>query len=100
MFSGWDVVQKQWNHFGNNFTSEFHFIFIACIIAGVLALFKQSQRLLLFLALLFGATILYAVNYDIFDIDTYFLLSYIVVGFTIAYGIYFMSERGARKGPG
>jgi hypothetical protein len=92
MFSGWDVVQKQLNYYISNFTSEFHFIAIACIISGFIAMFKQSQRLLMFLALLFGTTIIYAINYDIFDIDSYFLLSYIVLGFISAYGIYFVFE--------
>ncbi|MGD0035950.1 MAG: DUF2723 domain-containing protein [Bacteroidota bacterium] len=90
MFSGWSVVQKQLNYYINNFTSEFNFIVIACIIAGMLAVFKQSYRLFIFLALLFCATIIYAVNYDIFDIDSYFLLSYLVIGFIIAFGVNFI----------
>ncbi len=93
MFSGWDVVQKQLNYYINNFTSEYSFIVIVCIVAGLLTLFKQSRRLFIFLVLLFGTTIMYAINYDIFDIDSYFLLSYLVIGFIIAYGIDFMVER-------
>jgi hypothetical protein len=92
MFSGWSVVQKQLNYYVSNFTSEFYFVVIAFIVAGLLALFKQSHRLLTFLALLFIATIMYAVNYDIFDIDSYFLLSYLVIGFIVAYGIDFVIE--------
>jgi hypothetical protein len=92
MFSGWDVVQKQLNYYISNITSEFHFVVIAFIIAGIITLFKQSQRLLIFLALLFSTTIIYAVNYDIFDIDSYFLLSYLVLGFISVYGIYFIIE--------
>jgi len=90
MFSGWSVVEKQLSYYCNNFISEFSILVFACIVLGLLALFKQSHRLLTFLALLFGATILYAVNYDIFDIDSYFLLSYLVIGFTTAYGIFFI----------
>jgi hypothetical protein len=92
MFSGWSVVQKQLNYYISNFTSEYHFIIIACIIAGLWTLFKQSRRLFIFLTLLFSTTIIYAVNYDIFDIDSYFLLSYLVIGFVIAYGIFFITE--------
>jgi hypothetical protein len=92
MFSGWSVVQKQLNYYVSNFTSEFYFVVIAFIVAGLLALYKQSHRLLTFLVLLFSATIMYAVNYDIFDIDSYFLLSYLVIGFVVAYGIDFVIE--------
>jgi hypothetical protein len=92
MFSGWSVVQKQLSHYVSTFTSEFYFSAMVCIIAGLFALSKQSHRLFMFFSLLFGATVLYAVNYDIFDIDSYFLLSYLVTGFIIAYGIYFIIE--------
>jgi hypothetical protein len=99
MFSGWDVVQKQLSYYGSSITSEFHFIVLGCIAAGAVALFKQSRRLLLFLAVLFGTTILYAVNYDIFDIGSYFLLSYLSMGFLGAYGMYFIIERSEQSRP-
>jgi hypothetical protein len=92
MFSGWNVVEKQLSYYSKNFISEFYFISLACIVPGLLVLFKRSHRLLAFFTLLFVATIMYAVNYDIFDIDSYFLLSYLVIGFIIAYGIFFMIE--------
>lgn len=97
MFSGWSVVQKQLNYYLSNFTSEFNFMVLVCIIAGLLELVKQSHRLVIFLVLLFGATILYAVNYDIFDIDSYFLLSYITIGFIVSYGIYGIMEWAANR---
>jgi hypothetical protein len=92
MFSGWSVVQKQLIYYLSNVTSEFYFLVIACIAAGLQELLKQSHRLLMYLLLLFGATVLYAVNYDIFDIDSYFLLSYLVIGFIVSYGIYSLME--------
>jgi hypothetical protein len=61
---------------------------ILCLVAGLIELFRQVKRLLVFFILLFGTTLLYAVNYDIFDIDSYFLLSYLIAGFIIAYGIF------------
>jgi len=39
----------------------------------------------IFLAFLFLTTVVYAVNYDIFDIGSYFLLSYIAIGWIAAY---------------
>ncbi len=87
MFSGWDVVQKQLMYYRDNIFSEFHFVVIVCMIVGALYLWKRSRQLLVFLALLFCTTILYAVNYDIFDIGSYFLLSYLVLGWFSAFGI-------------
>jgi len=88
MFSGLGVVKKQLSYFVNNFTSEFNFIAIVCILIGIFVLFRSSRRMLTFLAVLFLTTIVYAVNYSIFDIGSYFLLSYIAAGWAAAYGIY------------
>jgi len=92
MFSGWSVVQKQWSYFINNFTSEFHLALIACIAIGVFVLFRRSRCMFIFLAFLFLTTMVYAVNYDIFDIGSYFLLSYIAIGWIAAYGIDFLFD--------
>jgi hypothetical protein len=92
MFSGWSVVQKQLSYFVYNFTSEFHVAVIACIMIGMFVLFKRSHRMFIFLVILFLTTILYAVNYDIFDIDSYFLLSYIVTIWIAVYGIDFLFD--------
>jgi hypothetical protein len=92
MFSGWSVVQKQLSYFANNFTSEFHLAVIACIVIGMFTLFRRSRRLFIFLTFLFLTTIVYAVNYDIFDIGSYFLLSYIVTGWIAVYGIDFLFD--------
>jgi hypothetical protein len=94
MFSGWDAVQKQFNYYCNNFTSEFHYSVIICTIAGLIVLFRHSRRLFIFLILLFCTTVAYAVNYDIFDIDSYFMLSYFVIGWTTAFGIEFFLQKG------
>jgi len=99
MFSGWDVAQKQLNYYVQNFTSEFFILVLICIITGLIELFQQSRRLLIFFLILFGTTIIYAINYDIFDIDSYFLLSYLVVGFMSAYGIFFIMEQGEKNRP-
>jgi hypothetical protein len=92
MFSGWSVVQKQLAYYFNNFTSEFFFATFVCIAAGIIAVWKRSYRLGIFFTLLFMSTIIYSVNYDIFDISPYFLLSFIIVGWTLAYGIEFLFE--------
>ena len=92
MFSGWSVVQKQLSYFVDNFTSEFHLVLIACIVIGMFVLFRRSRRMFIFLTFLFLTTMVYAVNYDIFDIGSYFLLSYIVIGWIAAYGIDFLFD--------
>ena len=87
MFSGWDVIQKQSKYYLTNFSSEFNIFALIFVIIGLLKLWTQSKRLFIFFFLLFLTTVFYSVNYDIFDIETYFLLSYLIVGWIIAQGI-------------
>ncbi len=90
LFAGWDVVQKQLNYYLSNFSSEFFIVSWIFILAGIVFLWKHSRNLLIFFLGLFTTAILYSINYDIFDIDSYFLLSYIVTGWLILYGSYFL----------
>jgi hypothetical protein len=90
MFSGWSVVQKQLDYYFTDFLSEYSIAVCFCIIIGFIILLKQSRRVLVFLAFLFCTTIVYSVNYDIFDIGSYFLLSYIVIGWIVSFGIDFL----------
>ncbi|MBN1397013.1 MAG: DUF2723 domain-containing protein [Bacteroidetes bacterium] len=98
MFSSLDVVKKQLSFFINNFTTEFNITALAFVLIGIIVLFKRSRRIALFLLILFFTTILYAANYDIFDINTYFLLSYIAAGWMAVYGIGFVLDwAGSRQ---
>ena len=80
MFSGWDVVTKQLHYFITNFVTEFHWMAIALIVVGMIEAFNQSRRLLLFLLLLFATCVFYSINFDIHEIDPYFMLAYLVCG--------------------
>jgi hypothetical protein len=80
MFSGWNVVSKQLHYFLTNFPTEFHWLVVVFILAGLIETFNQSKRLLAFLALLFGTCLAYSVNFDIHEIDPYFILAYLVCG--------------------
>lgn len=89
LFSGWNVVKKQLYYYINHFTMEFNFVLLVFIGMGFLYLWKKNRNLFFFVLLLFLSCIIYSINYDIFDIDSYFLLSYISICIVIAYGLYF-----------
>jgi hypothetical protein len=48
---------------------------------------RRHRRAGLYLALLFAGCVFWAVNYDIHDIETYYLLAYVVTGVWAAYGM-------------
>ena len=77
IFSSLEASKKQLSYFIQNLTNEFFYIIYLPIIFGIFSLIKISKTVLFFTLLLTFSTILYSINYDIVDIDSYFLLTYI-----------------------
>ena len=77
MFSSSDAARKQLNYFVENLPNEFQFIILIAAVVGSFILLFSSRRIFVFVSLLFVTCVLYAINYDIHDIDSYFLLAFI-----------------------
>lgn len=94
MFTG-DNAGKQFGEFWSGLIGEY-FLGLIFIIMGAYYLFsiKSVKRvnLPLFLGLLFFSCVFYAINYDIHDINSYFLLSYLVLGVVGSCGIYIIAK--------
>ncbi|MBS4034242.1 MAG: hypothetical protein KGZ85_07260, partial [Ignavibacterium sp.] len=86
IFSSFDSAKKQLNYFISNLPQEFN-ITLIIILIGVMALFFTSKRLFVFFLVIFFTTVFYSINYDISDIDAYFLLAYISLAFFSSFGI-------------
>ena len=97
MFSGIDVMQKQFARYVAGFSGDFHWILLPFLIAGIVWLFRRNARVLIFLSLHIVATIFYATNYDIFDIESYFLLAVVSLGIILSFGIGSAVEWLARR---
>ncbi|MBL7128616.1 MAG: DUF2723 domain-containing protein [Ignavibacteria bacterium] len=93
MFSSTENAEKQFSYFIANFPKEFYYIPSILAIFGLVKIFKKYKRLFNYTILLFIFTVLYAINYDIYDIDSYFLLAYIVSVTWIAFGVLFVVEK-------
>ncbi|HEX7571846.1 MAG TPA: DUF2723 domain-containing protein, partial [Bacteroidota bacterium] len=87
MFSSMDVVGRQLSYFIRGLPGEFAYVGLLLSIAGSFVLWRGNRRLAIGVALLFFVCIAYAANYDIHDIDSYFLLADICVGMTAAVGL-------------
>ena len=90
MFSSTEVTSKQFSYFIKAFPKEFFYFPIVLSLFGLYEIFINQRRLFYFTLLLFIFNIIYAINYDIHDIDSYFLLAYIVNSIWIAFGILFI----------
>ncbi len=86
LFSSFDAAEKQFGYFTDNFLYEYNISTVFFAI-GLIYLLIRARKLFIFLFTAFAFCILYSINYDIKDIDTYFLLAYISMGFFSTFGI-------------
>ena len=93
MFTGTENASKQFSYFTKAFPVEFFYAPLILAILGLIEIFNKSRKLFYYTLLLAGFCVLYAINYDIHDIDSYFLLAYIVTSIWIGFGIYFIIRK-------
>ncbi len=86
LFSSFQAAGKQLNYFILNLPSEFKVSLFICLV-GLITAFIRARKLFIFLLITFLFTVLYSVNYNIKDIDSYFLLAYLSLGFFGLFGI-------------
>jgi hypothetical protein len=80
LFSSTESAKKQLEYFITNLPSEFGFSLLLCT-AGIFFSAVYLKKIFVFFLICFVATVLYSINYDIADIDSYFLLAYISLSF-------------------
>jgi hypothetical protein len=88
LFSSSAVAKKNLIRFFHCFPDEFSWFGVLLGIVGIYYTLLKMRRLALFLLLSFFTTLFYAINYDIHDLESYFLLAYWVFGMFIAFGIW------------
>ncbi len=93
MFSSFENASKQFSYFTKNYPTEFFYIPLLIAIPGIIEVYRKSKKLFYFTLLLFGFCILYAINYDIYDIDSYFLLAFIVSAVWFGFGLLFICKK-------
>lgn len=86
LFSSAEAAKKQLVYFINNLPAELTITLILSII-GIFVSVKRAKKLSLFLNITLIWTVAYSINYDINDIDSYFLLAYIMLAYFAVFGI-------------
>ncbi len=79
IFSSTEAAGRQFNYFINSLPHEFAYVGLILAIVGVIVLFRLHRKLAVSVLLLFVTCVLYSINYDIHDIDSYFLLAYFCI---------------------
>ncbi|MBN1756613.1 DUF2723 domain-containing protein [bacterium] len=101
--SGWQYrvwmfnqpIKELLNRLGNYFIllkNQFTLILLPFALLGFIYNCLKKLKLFLFLILIFVSNIIYSLNYDIPDIDPYFIPSFIVVVIWLCLGVYFISS--------
>ncbi len=96
MFSGGDVMSRQWRGFVDGLPLEFIWPWLGIAFWGWIVSWRRWRRQAEFVGLLVLAGILYAVNYDIHEIGPYFLVVYVAIALAVVPGIVDLQERISR----
>ncbi len=86
LFKSTAAAAKQLSYFISNIPSEFLISLFICFVGLIYSFFK-ARKFFIFGLITFLFTVAYAINYDIHDIDSYFLLAYISLAFFAVFGI-------------
>jgi hypothetical protein len=86
ILSSTETAIKQFKYFIDAFPSEFAYAPLVLALVGLIDLYRSNRTVLYFTAILFLSCLLYSINYDIHDIDSYFLLAYIAVVVWVVFG--------------
>ncbi|NWF88908.1 MAG: DUF2723 domain-containing protein [Ignavibacteriaceae bacterium] len=86
LFSSMESAKKQLIYYFTSLSNEFT-IALVPILVGVVFSYFYVKRIFVFLLIIFASTVLYSINYDIVDIDSYFLLANISLSFFAAFGL-------------
>ena len=87
MFASSDAAQKQLNYFIERVPAEFFYIPVFFAVIGFFILLFSNKKKFVFVLLLLVACVTYSINYDIHDIDSYFLLAFISMAILAGFGI-------------
>lgn len=96
LFSSTEAAKKQLFYFINNLLSEFTIVGIILAFVGLILTFKYYKKIAWVLSISFIVALLYSVNYDIVDIDSYFLFNYILIALFISTGVYYLLKTFAK----
>ena len=86
IFSSTDVTGRQLAYFFQSFPAEFAYVGMLAAAIGLIAVGRAHRQLAVGMLLLFLCCVAYAINYDIHDIDSYFLLAYITTALLASRG--------------
>lgn len=96
ILSSTEIAVRQLKYFLEEFPREFAYPPLVLALLGAIHLYRSKRTTFYFTLILFLSCLLYSINYDIHDIDSYFLLAYAVTAVWIAFGAGAFLQAGLR----
>lgn len=87
IFSSTETAGRQLKYFLDTLPFEFAYIGLGLAIIGLVVMWVAHRRLAVGILLLFVGCVFYSINYDIHDIDSYFLLAYVSLALLAGVGL-------------
>ena len=87
LFTSIETAGRNLNRFISDLPSEFIWPGLLLALIGLYSILNIATPVGIFMVVCFLSTVLYSINYDIHDLDSYFLLAYIVIGIWISVGV-------------
>ena len=78
---------------------QFGWVGLAIALVGIIISAKHYQRILIFALIISLCNLVYVLNYEIIDIDSYYLPMFMMFSIFFAWGIVFLSDRILRSAP-
>lgn len=88
-----EIVVRQFKLFTDSLWNEYGIGLVILALPGVYRLSRFNLKVYYFMLLTFFGCIFYSVNYDIYDINAYFLLAYITLAVWIGFGALYIYEK-------
>lgn len=93
MFASFQAAKKQLIYFLNNFPTEFTFVGLVIGLIGLIYIAKTNRKIFIATLFTFLFSVFYTINYDIVDIDSYFLFTYMIFSIWIVFGFVYLYEK-------
>lgn len=90
LFSSSEVFNNNLSKFFSNLSDEFFLPFFILVLSGIYYSIRNYRKIGIFLLITFISTIIYSCNYNIHDIDSYFILAYFCFATWSLYGCLFV----------
>ena len=97
MFSSVEDAKKQLASYVTGLPSVFVYIPLIFSAVGIFQIYKLHKKLFRFFTITFLFSVFYTINYSIHDIESYFLLSYIILAIFAGYGILKLFSLGKNR---